>query len=122
MAFQSIRVQTESLSADKLLFFVFVLCVFFLLIQIALILTSNSKLPAQIPLFYSLPWGEKELASKVWLWILPLLSFGTMFVNFSIGLFFCANNIFLKRTLFLGALVVAVLSLIDTLKIIGLIA
>jgi hypothetical protein len=33
------------------------------------------RLPEQIPLFYSLPYGYSQLADKVYLWLLPTLSF-----------------------------------------------
>ena len=32
------------------------------------------QLPPQIPLFYSLPYGTSQLATKIWFFILPILS------------------------------------------------
>lgn len=45
------------------------------------------QLPAQIPLFYSLTYGESQLANKVWFLILPGLSiivFGGLMLLLSI--------------------------------------
>jgi hypothetical protein len=35
-------------------------------------ITISSHLPPQIPIFYSRPWGEEQLAEKYFLW-LPLI-------------------------------------------------
>ena len=37
------------------------------------LLVFNKSLPPQVPLLYSLPWGQDQLVSPKWLWGLPLV-------------------------------------------------
>lgn len=49
---------------------------------------SWPKLPPQVPLFYSLPWGKEQLAPPVLLWFLPASSSVLVVINlFLVGLF-----------------------------------
>lgn len=48
------------------------LCFFFLILSFGLFLFTLKKLPPQVPLFYSLPWGEEQLAPNLALFFLPL--------------------------------------------------
>lgn len=32
-----------------------------------------AKLPPLVPLWYSRPWGEDQLARPVWLWVIPAI-------------------------------------------------
>lgn len=105
---------------DRFIFLTFVFCLVSTLGQASLILASLGKLPPQVPLFYSRPWGEAILASPLILWILPLICIVTFLVNLSLALFVFAQNKFLTRTLLTFALFVALLTLYDTSKIISL--
>ena len=59
---------------------------------------SWSKLPPEVPLFYSLPWGKEQLASPVFLWFLPLSSLVLVFTNLGLASFFSSDKL-LARTL-----------------------
>ena len=48
------------------------LCFLFLIFSFSLFLFTLKRLPPQIPLFYSLPWGEEQLAPSIALLLLPL--------------------------------------------------
>jgi hypothetical protein len=40
------------------------------LVMLAIVMLGwGNKIPPQVPLFYSRPWGEDQLADKMWLWI-----------------------------------------------------
>ena len=54
---------------------VLIFCVVSILAQASLILSASGKLPPQIPIFYSKPWGEPMLGPPIALWILPALVF-----------------------------------------------
>jgi len=41
-----------------------------LLLTFCFLILTISRLPPEIPLFYSRPWGEEQLASKYFLWFL----------------------------------------------------
>lgn len=38
-------------------------------------------LPEQLPIFYSKPWGEAQIADKWYIFLLPLLMHGIYFLN-----------------------------------------
>ena len=42
-------------------------------IAVGLLITYRGNLPLQVPLWYSRPWGEEQLASPYWLWLMPIL-------------------------------------------------
>lgn len=53
----------------------------FIILQIGLILLKYSNLPQQVPFYYSLPWGETQLAPVDYLFFLPGISFVILVVN-----------------------------------------
>ena len=113
-------IQTDSLFKDRLLFFASLFCFLCILAQASLILTATGKLPPQIPLFYSKPWGEAMLASALLIWTLPTIATVVFSVNFIISKLFFLQNMFLTRTLFLTSALVATATLYNTAKIISL--
>lgn len=58
------------------------LCFFFLIFSFSLFLFTLKKLPPRVPLFYSLPWGEEQLAPTIALFFLPLGMFLITVLNF----------------------------------------
>lgn len=90
------------------------------LFMIALSLAIFKLLPPEIPLFYGLPTGSSQIASK-WLLSTPsVVSILIIIVN--IGFARIVKSEFLKKTLIFSAMFITVLSIITTLKIIFLIA
>jgi len=109
----------ESFSRDKFVLAVYIFTLLSILGQASLILVSWSKLPGQIPLFYSLPWGERMLVSPMGLWILP----GSVIVLSGINYFvisYVRHNSFLTKTIIVFTLITAFLATYDTAKIISL--
>ena len=121
MTFPKFKNQTqESLSSDKLLFWIFLFSIISILAQSSLILSASGKLPPQVPLFYSRPWGEAMLAAPLALWILPAICASVCLINFSISIFLLSTNRFLVRTLLAASFIVSLATLYDTVKIISL--
>jgi len=89
------------------------------LILIILIFIFRNHLPPQIPLFYGLPEGKEQLASSLTLTLPSLLSLTILLLN--LGLSFIIQEEFIKKALILSSLLVALFSLITTLKIFFLI-
>lgn len=58
-----------------------------LLFILAFLLFTWQKLPPQVPLFYSLPWGEEQLASPSFLLILPFSCLCLGILNFFLAVF-----------------------------------
>lgn len=84
--------------------------------QAGLLLYLQGRLPPEVPLFYSLPWGEGRLSDPRWLWTLPALTGVVLILNF-IGSHLSETSV-LTRILSSTAFVVAVLALVTLGKII----
>lgn len=77
------------------------------------------SLPPEIPLFYSRPWGQEQLASP-FLLIIPF-ALGASFLIISFIFFKSVEDIFLKKILMVGGSIAATLIAITILRIIFLI-
>jgi hypothetical protein len=97
-------------------------------LSLGICVLTIGELPPQIPFFYSLPWGEKQLAPKVFLFVLPLISFMFLILNLSIQKIFKihedeekeAERMFIKEALVFVSLSVSVINLITVIKIVRL--
>ena len=114
------REARERISRDRFSYIIFISCILAVLVQISLILVSWGKLPPQIPLFYSRPWGEAMLASPIFLWILPITSSAFFIINFLIVIILKREEIFLSRVLTSFGLICCLALLYSTAKIISL--
>jgi len=90
-------------------------------LQLGIIVLAFSRLPPQIPLFFSRPWGESQLAPPSSLFLLPLFSFAILLLNTSLAAFLIEKNNFLASVLSLGSAVFSLFGLIALLKIIALV-
>lgn len=87
------------------------------LVMLGLFAGFYQKLPPEVPLFYSRPWGEAQLASPWFLLVLPALSLFITALNFILsGLFF--DSPFLVQALTWGASAFAFLALFTLTQII----
>ncbi|MEX2028612.1 MAG: hypothetical protein WD988_03910 [Candidatus Curtissbacteria bacterium] len=109
----------ENFARDRFALSVYIFGLISLLAQSSLILVSWGKLPPQIPLFYSRPWGAEMLSSPLGLWILPGLLLGCAISNFFV-ISSLRRNRFLVRAVVVFTLMVAFLTIYDTAKIISL--
>ena len=66
----------------------------FLVLGAISLVFSWAKLPPQIPLFYSRPWGEEQLAPKYQIIFLPAIALFIFLFNF-----FSSTQLFPKETL-----------------------
>lgn len=110
----------EKISGDRFSYIIFISCILAVMVQISLILVSWGKLPPQIPLFYSRPWGEAMLASPIFLWILPITSSAFFIINFLVVIILKREEMFLSRILTSFSLICCLALLYDTAKIISL--
>jgi len=85
-----------------------------------LLLFSWFKLPPKVPLFYSLPWGEEQLASPFYLWLLPASSLAIIIINLVFASYFSSNQL-LTRVLMVTASLYSLLASIILFRIISLI-
>lgn len=64
-------------------------------LQVALLVWKYQILPKQIPLFYSKPWGEGQIADMWYILLLPIFMNLTFFINRHIAIkFFSQNKLF----------------------------
>lgn len=108
-----------NLSDDRFSFLIFLFCVLLILACVSLILVSWGKLPPQIPIFYSRPWGETMLAPPAALWILPAIATSAVGLNWAVGNLLSQNR-FLVRILTVFSLLVSLTILYTEVKIISL--
>lgn len=93
----------------------------FIIAQVAYIIFRLNDLPPQVPLYYSLPWGESQLASANSLFILPSSSLVFLFINNLLAVFYLNTHSLMSRLLIIFSLIFSGLSLITLIQIINLI-
>lgn len=114
------REAEEKIRRDRFSSFVLLVCLFSILSQASLILVSWGKLPPQLPLFYSRPWGEMLLAPTVGIWILPGILLLSFVINYGLVIFAVSFDRFLTRVLLTFSLIAALSTLFSAVKIISL--
>lgn len=55
--------------------------------DLMIIFLKRASLPEKLPLFYSRPWGEEQLAHKDFLFLIPLVSLVILVLNYYLSLF-----------------------------------
>lgn len=107
---------------DKLLFTPTLFSLLMIIFSFVIFLFKKETLPHQVPLNYSLPWGEEQLVPAVYLLILPLSSLIVFIFNIFWSFFFIKRDIFLAKIIAFANLVVAFLSFYTMVRIIFLIS
>lgn len=91
---------------------------FFIATSLAMLMFFWPKLPPQIPLWYSKPWGTEQLASPAFLFILPIGSGLFYTFNYLIGKYLTHEYLIFTQSLFISSLIMSFLSFLSLLKII----
>lgn len=79
-----------------------------------------SLLPSKVPLWYTLTWGESQLASPGFLWLIPSGMFVVFSINYFLGVFLFKSNSFLTALISWHSLLVSILGLIALWRIVVL--
>jgi hypothetical protein len=95
--------------------------VLFVIASVAVIVWRWNRMPPQIPLWYSRPWGADELAAPIWLFLLPIGSLAIFFINLLISMYVTAEYLIFTQVLFIASFIVNFLSFITLIKIIFII-
>jgi hypothetical protein len=95
---------------------------FLIIFQLIFIFIKFNDLPQQIPLYYSLPWGENQLANAASLFLLPTFSIIILLLNNLIATFFLKTIPIFFYLLATFSLIFSLLSSISLIKIISLIS
>lgn len=80
-----------------------------------------NKLPAQVPIWYSKPWGVERLASSALLFLLPGSCIIFTVINMILASYLTIEYLVFSQILSIGSLVISLLSMITLLKIILLV-
>ena len=96
--------------------------VVFLFIQGLFLFFKYTDLPPQIPIFYSLPWGETQLGSSSTIFILPAITLLTLFTNNILAVYYLKSVPLISRLLMIFSLITTIFSTIAVYKIITLIS
>jgi hypothetical protein len=92
-----------------------------ILVELIIMAVSWSSLPPAIPLWYSRPWGEEQLAHPLWLLVLPAGSVIVFIANTALASRFIPDHPVFGRILLLASLFVSVLSLLAIVNIVLLV-
>lgn len=84
----------------------------------AVLLIFSSQLPSKLPLFYSLPWGEKQLVNQFGFFILPIILIVFSLINFTLALQLHSLQIILKRMLILTSLAIDIIIVVSFIRVI----
>ena len=91
------------------------------LAQILILFSIWRFLPPQVPLFYSQPWGNSQLANPVYLILLPAISLGLLVINLFLSLSFLKKELLGRYLFSSSALAVSFLNLISLIQIVRLV-
>ena len=94
-----------------------VLTLIIILVQIVLIVLYFSQLPPSVPLYYSRPWGQAQLAETIYLFLLPSLSLIIFVINSLLASLFVDHKEFYSHCLILVSTIFSVFNLITLIKI-----
>lgn len=93
----------------------------FIGLQIAFILLRFNDLPQLVPLYYSQPWGESQLAPVSSLFLLPVFSIGLLLLNSVLAAFYLRSVQLFSYLLLVSSFVFSLFSFITVFNIINLV-
>ncbi len=102
----------------KTYFWITLLPIIFSLLITFIILFFFKALPAKLPLFYSLAWGDKQLATHEEFLIIPAGIILITFINIVISSQLHPSQVFFKRVLLATPLVISLILIVTFVKII----
>lgn len=75
-----------NLGQDKILSRLFAANLILVALDLLTIFFKRGSLPEKVPFFYSRPWGQEQLATKDFLFLIPLFSFLIFLLNYYLAL------------------------------------
>lgn len=91
------------------------------IVGLADLLLHWNRLPPQVPLWYSKPWGVERLVPPIYL-LIPLAASGLVYVaNIFIAKRYAAEHLMFSRVLFLTSALVSIMSMIIIIYVVSLV-
>ena len=112
------RFKKNFISPDQLTFYATVYNLIIFGVVLVLVVFTSPLLPSQIPLFYSLPWGDSQLATTSQFIILPAIALLITLLNLTISWHLHQSQVALKRILCIGSALMSLFVFITAIKII----
>jgi len=116
-----IRTSWNGLSANRIIMLSQRTVLLLSLLSIILLVFVWQRLPPEVPLWYSRPWGESQLANSLWLFLLPLGSVFWFMVSLLCSVYLTKDHLTFTQILFLSTVVTSMLSCITLVQIVFLI-
>lgn len=96
----------------------FITSIIFIFFTVIFIFINFFRLPSQIPLFYSLAWGESQLAPLYQIFILPLIATMAILINIMLSWHLHSSQTVLKRIIGLSSAMISFMILLTCIKIV----
>ena len=107
---------------DKLYAWSLIAIIFLIFLQFLAIAFFYKYIPPQIPIFYSQPWGQEQLAGKKLIFLFPIQLILLLIINYFLAAFFFLKEKLLAKFFIFGVSLAAVLLSIAFFKILSLTA
>jgi hypothetical protein len=112
-----IRETAETLIPDKMARTGYWIGLAMILTMVITITGLLAKLPSVVPLYFTLPWGEARLGSKLMLYVLPGLSLLFFIINLAVSKMLRHLSDLLPRVLAVASAVVAGMMMLSLIGI-----
>lgn len=101
---------------------IFIWNVIFIVLQLVLLFFKFNDLPSSVPLYFSMPWGEAQLASASALFLLPTFSVIIGLIDSLLAFSFFHISPLFSRLLVVFSLIFSILNFIVLYQVINLIS
>ena len=112
----------KGIFSDKFTFTSFFICLVLLIIQCGTIALYWKKLPPEIPIFYSMPWGSQMLGRTAFIWLIPFLNLILTLFNLSLAITILKGNKFLSTVLVSTCLLIGFIAFYSVIKTVTLLS
>jgi len=121
MAFSDPFIHLGKFWQEKINGIIFRWTIVLIVFQISYLIYVLNSIPPQIPLYYSLPWGESRLTSFTSLFLLPLYSTIILFIDSFLAMIYSTKIKVVSRLLMIFCLVFTLFATISLVKSISLV-
>lgn len=119
LGFQRFSNVEKGLAGDKFSLYVLIISIISIIVQCILVAVNWNRLPPEVPLFYSQPWGERILTQPIFILILPLIVLAFTSLNYFLILRI-NEELFLRRTITAFTMLIAFFCTYSEIKLISL--
>jgi len=114
--------ELKKLHVNTIIRYTSIFTLVFICSSILILFLSWNKLPTEVPLWYSKPWGKDRLANPLWLFLLPGASFFWYIINALLSIHITKEHLVFSQILFLSSLLGSIFSCVTLSMIIWIIS